>query len=720
MPCWCSPLENDLQTSSLTLWQRAWLHRHKYAVVGYLGHGTYGGVFKCRIKPGHPFMRVFFRAREKERTRHEERRLRKSARWLATEGKRSMTASMRSMVSYFHVVKSTRSIEPTISALPSMLDEQLAHHTSPFPPQSVRLMENPRQSSLSGSSPSTPSAKIPSRDNSVNRCPKRADSPINFARKTSTGGTLFTPCNACSFASDVQRTKKSLLSFASFAASSSLSGSAHLGSYIDNSSMVEFISDELCKVMTLKKKRVVRELNVDELETVRNKINHKTATLTTTVSGVVGGSVLCAGADITGDSPSDLLSSLDKLIREMQKDDSTRPTRATTMWVEFVNSGASSRDDDIPGGFHLTANLEGRQRGFGGVAYLAKTISKMTFGVPNLSTEVNVAVKICPLLDEKMKQAIEYQIRCLTIKKRKDRSLEPVLRKKQRILRRQRDQLGKVSSESLLREVMVLQRCEHPNVIRVFEYFKCTHYLYVAFQLCFGSLSDAKISCSGLGDSHSLLKPLMTDLSSALMWIHNKKIVHRDVKPCNVLFVNPSLTEVVLADFGLSCFQSEVSSTIFGTPSFLPPEVWLNQMFTYTSDVWALGLTFIFLLTGKQWMTHSSSIHAMRRVKGDQGMGWNGSIIPKFQDSGLSKLVLLICKSVQNSVHATVSWDKIIDNLPEPQEKTMQLVNRCLHRDPNCRISAHDFLLNEWFDDDTTMPPTISTELPSFISGLME
>lgn len=99
---------------------------------------------------------------------------------------------------------------------------------------------------------------------------------------------------------------------------------------------------------------------------------------------------------------------------------------------------------------------------------------------------------------------------------------------------------------------------------------------------------------------------ILTSLLKTLQFIHSKKIIHRDIKPENILIRN-SDREPVLIDFGavketmgtiaLNA-HSMMSSVIVGTKGFMPPEQTTGRT-VYSSDLFALGLTMIYSLTGK-------------------------------------------------------------------------------------------------------------------------
>ncbi len=102
------------------------------------------------------------------------------------------------------------------------------------------------------------------------------------------------------------------------------------------------------------------------------------------------------------------------------------------------------------------------------------------------------------------------------------------------------------------------------------------------------------------------VRQLLTDLLPTLNYVHQKGIIHRDIKPDNIM-VRYSDEKPILIDFGavkeimgtvMTASENTGRSIVIGTPGFMPVEQMSGRP-TYASDIYALGLTAIYLLTGK-------------------------------------------------------------------------------------------------------------------------
>jgi eukaryotic-like serine/threonine-protein kinase len=158
-----------------------------------------------------------------------------------------------------------------------------------------------------------------------------------------------------------------------------------------------------------------------------------------------------------------------------------------------------------------------------------------------------------------------------------------------------------VEAERLIREARAAATLEHPNAVQVFEVNEVGGVYYIAMELVeAGSLRDL---VEGQGPiDHVRACQLAAEAADALAHAHQMGIVHRDVKPANLLLSRTGRLKV--ADFGLarvedasdlSCFLAES----VGTPQFVAPEILQGIAATAKSDLYSLGATLWYLLTGK-------------------------------------------------------------------------------------------------------------------------
>jgi serine/threonine-protein kinase len=155
--------------------------------------------------------------------------------------------------------------------------------------------------------------------------------------------------------------------------------------------------------------------------------------------------------------------------------------------------------------------------------------------------------------------------------------------------------------ESLVRRLVVeaamAARFNHPHVVTVHDVHEAADAAYIVMELVEGpSLQELLRGGARLGPEHAV--PLVAALASALGAAHAIDLLHRDVKPHNVLLGHDGA--IKLTDFGIASFMSsQVKNALFGTPGYLPPEAIRGAGVGGAGDLFALGAVAYRCLTGR-------------------------------------------------------------------------------------------------------------------------
>ncbi|NXP23709.1 NEK1 kinase, partial [Scytalopus superciliaris] len=145
--------------------------------------------------------------------------------------------------------------------------------------------------------------------------------------------------------------------------------------------------------------------------------------------------------------------------------------------------------------------------------------------------------------------------------------------------------------EESRREVAVLANMKHPNIVLYRESFEENGCLYIVMDYCEGGDLFKKINAQkGVLFSEDQILDWFVQICLALKHIHDRKILHRDIKSQNIFLTKDGTIQ--LGDFGIARVlnsTAELAHTCIGTPYYLSPEICQNKPYNNKSDIWALG-----------------------------------------------------------------------------------------------------------------------------------
>lgn len=154
--------------------------------------------------------------------------------------------------------------------------------------------------------------------------------------------------------------------------------------------------------------------------------------------------------------------------------------------------------------------------------------------------------------------------------------------------------------ERAAREAKLAARLNHPHVVAVFDFVAEGDHQWLVMEYVDG-VTLADLVRTGGPLTPDLAAPLLGQVADALAAAHAAGIVHRDVKPSNILVTQDG--QVKLSDFGIARAEADASLTqtglVTGSPAYLAPEVASGRTATDASDVWSLGATLYHALAGR-------------------------------------------------------------------------------------------------------------------------
>jgi len=213
---------------------------------------------------------------------------------------------------------------------------------------------------------------------------------------------------------------------------------------------------------------------------------------------------------------------------------------------------------------------------------------------------------------------------------------------------------------NLTREGKLLSNLDHPNIIKIYCYYTYENYLYNVMEYAKGGELTHYIN-STKDIPEEKIKSIFRQIYDAVIYIHNKNIIHRDLKTNNIVFLDEEKTHVAIIDFGISSTFSGGDVLKAGTLKYLPPEAFEdNERNSIKIDMWALGVI-LYILSFKAFPFDGKT------------------------SSEIKKKILF----------EPVTYPKNI----KIRKTLINLINKLLEKDFNDRISTADESFNEYFND---------------------
>ncbi|KAK2904613.1 hypothetical protein Q8A67_006412 [Cirrhinus molitorella] len=193
-------------------------------------------------------------------------------------------------------------------------------------------------------------------------------------------------------------------------------------------------------------------------------------------------------------------------------------------------------------------------------------------------------------------------------------------------------QLSSRDKDASRKEVTLLSKMKHPNIVAFYKSFYDRNNLYILMEYCdAGDLMNRIRMQRGKPFTEQQIVDWFVQICLGLKHIHDRKILHRDIKAQNIFLTQGGL-KVKLGDFGIARMLNstmELARTCVGTPYYLSPEICESRPYNNKTDIWSLGCVLYELCT----LRHP------------------------FEGSNLKQLVLRICRGRYSPVSQRYSSD---------------------------------------------------------------
>ena len=220
---------------------------------------------------------------------------------------------------------------------------------------------------------------------------------------------------------------------------------------------------------------------------------------------------------------------------------------------------------------------------------------------------------------------------------------------------------SQIKMENLINEISILSKLSHPSIMQIYEIFEDSVNIYIISEYCKGGeLFDIISQKGSFTEKEACL--IMKQLMSGICYCHQNGIVHKDLKPENIILDDESEDlSIKIIDWGCAktLNKKEKLHSVDGTSYYIAPEI-LRGDYDEKCDIWACGVIFYILLCG----------------------------YPPFNGDDDDEIFEAILKG--EFVFPKEEWDCVSDD-------AKNLIKKMLTQNPKKRISALDSLKDIWF-----------------------
>lgn len=178
-----------------------------------------------------------------------------------------------------------------------------------------------------------------------------------------------------------------------------------------------------------------------------------------------------------------------------------------------------------------------------------------------------------------------------------------------KILPRPKGQQMTLRVKLFIQEARAAARLQHPNIVTIHEVGLAGEYYFFAMEVVNGgTLKDLTLALGKLSPARACF--FISQVAQALAYAHSRKVIHRDIKPDNLMMDERGVAKV--ADFGLAEIGEVDLMKLYrgkpiGTPGYIAPEMARGEGATAASDIYCLGLCLYHALTGEKYLTAATT-----------------------------------------------------------------------------------------------------------------
>jgi len=162
-------------------------------------------------------------------------------------------------------------------------------------------------------------------------------------------------------------------------------------------------------------------------------------------------------------------------------------------------------------------------------------------------------------------------------------------------------------------EINIMKNLDNENIVKLYDTFENDNYIYLILEYC--KYGDLKGFLNKRALKEEKVKKFMIQIVSALKYLNDNNIYHRDLKPPNILISENYILKI--SDFGLAktCNNDDLLNTVCGSPLYMAPEIMKYKPYNTKADLWSLGVIFYQMLTGNTPYIAKNHVELMNNIE---------------------------------------------------------------------------------------------------------
>ncbi|KAL6511319.1 hypothetical protein OROMI_034905 [Orobanche minor] len=260
-------------------------------------------------------------------------------------------------------------------------------------------------------------------------------------------------------------------------------------------------------------------------------------------------------------------------------------------------------------------------------------------------------------------------------------------------------------SSTSLREVVILKKLQHENVVRMLDVVCTQKRVYMVLEYLDINLEKHMSSCLEYSDDPHVVKVFLYQLLRGIAYCHSHAVMHRDLKPENLL-IDLKTKTLKLADFGFArVVRCKTLSLQVMTVDYTPPEILLgSEEYSFSADMWSIGCIFAEMVNRKPLFGGDSETRRLVKGKSVKGNSQIRQLFHIFKIMGTPKEDTwpgITCLPKFRPIFPDWEAKDLATVVPDLDKVGLDLLRKMLSVHPSSRVTAKLALEHEFFKDIT-------------------